>query len=139
MENKLTSSLEDYLETIYNLIEKNEKVRAVDISKVLGVSRASVSEALKKLDEKGFVNYGRYDTLAITELGKKTAQDVIMRHNTLRTFLEKVLGASQSEAQENACRFEHVISQDILDRLCKFTEFYTQKNENEFLEFYSKE
>ena len=53
---KLSSSLEDYLEVIYNFFENKQKVRAIDISRELSVSRASVSEALKRLAEKGFIN-----------------------------------------------------------------------------------
>ena len=59
MDTNLTSSLEDYLEVISNYLKKYNKVRAIDISKELNVSRASVSEALKRLSKQGLINYGR--------------------------------------------------------------------------------
>ena len=81
---KLSQSLEDYLEAIYRIQQSSEKVRAVDISRELNVSRASVTEALKKLDEMNLVNYGRYETLSLTESGKKEA---LFRHQIVVDFL----------------------------------------------------
>ena len=60
---KLSASLEDYLEIICNYAEAEKNIRAIDISKELKISRASATEALKKLASKGFINYGRYDVM----------------------------------------------------------------------------
>ena len=68
MEKKLSQSLEDYLEIIYKKIKENKKVKAVDISRQLNVSRASVTEALNKLAEKGYINYEKYGDILINEL-----------------------------------------------------------------------
>lgn len=137
---KLSSSLEDYLEAIYNILLHSEKVRAVDISRELNVSRASVAEALKKLDELDFVNYGRYETLSLTESGKKYAVEVLSKHNHIQDFFEKILGAEHEEACENACKIEHIISENILDRLVAFTEFTKLHPEkyNEFVQYYKE-
>lgn len=137
---KLSSSLEDYLETIYNFLQHSEKVRAVDISRELNVSRASVTEALKKLDEMKLVNYGRYDTLSLTEDGKKYAVEVLSKHLHIQEFFEKILGADHNEACENACKIEHIISKDILERLIAFTEFNRLRPENfqEFAKYYKE-
>ena len=107
---KLSASLEDYIEVIYNSIKYNESVKAVDIARELNVSRASVTEALNKLSDKGLINYGRYQTITITDMGVKIARDVVNRHSSLSSFFENVLGAAPSDAEENACRIEHVIS-----------------------------
>ena len=120
---KLSSSLEDYLEVIYNFFENKQKVRAIDISRELSVSRASVSEALKRLAEKDFINYGRYETLSLTQAGKNYALEVLAKHNSIQKFFEEILGAEHDEACENACKIEHVISKDILKRIVAFTEF----------------
>lgn len=137
---KLSSSLEDYLETIYNFLQKNEKIRAVDISRELNVSRASVTEALKKLDEMQLVNYGRYETLSLTDEGKKYAIEVLSKHIHIQDFFEKILGASYEESCENACKIEHIISKDVMDRLIAFTEFTKLYPENykEFTKFYKE-
>lgn len=130
MQEKLTSSLEDYLETIYNFIEANETIRAIDISRELNVSRASVTEALKKLASKKLVNYGRYDVISLTEEGKLQAKSVICKHRALHNFFENILGLSPEEASENACRIEHVISENALERITAFTEHQTLHSEN---------
>lgn len=129
MQEKLSSSLEDYLETIYNFIEENKSIRAIDISHALNVSRASVTEALKKLASKNLINYGRYDVISMTEEGKKQAVSVISKHKALHHFFESILGLSPEEASENACRIEHVISENALDRIVAFTEYQTRRSE----------
>lgn len=120
---KLSASLEDYLEIIYNGIESNCTVRAVDIAKELNVSRASVTEALNKLSAKGLINYGRYQTITITDMGRKLAQDVVNRHSSLSSFFSDVLGAGEVVAEQDACRIEHIISAELLDRFEAFGEF----------------
>lgn len=135
---KLSASLEDYLEIIYNGIKSNNAVRAVDIAKELNVSRASVSEALNKLSAKGLINYGRYQTITITDMGSKVAQEVANRHSSLSSFFSDVLGASQDIAEENACRIEHIISSDLLQRIEAFGEFARKNPQyaDEFEQFY---
>ena len=114
---KLTASLEDYLEVICNYTNENKIVRAIDISKELKVSRASVTEALKKLSAKGYVNYGRYDTLSLTETGKTLAQNIVSKHNCLQKFFEEILGLQTEEASLNACKIEHVITENAFNKI----------------------
>ncbi len=133
---KLTASLEDYLEALYNHIEANQSVKAIDISKELNVSRASVTEALKKLEQQGLIHYGRYDSIAITNDGAKKAKEVIKKHKILNEFFADILNLPPEQASLNACRIEHVITQDAFDKLIKFVDFckkeheYTQKFKN---------
>ena len=128
---KVTASLEDYLEAIYEIIEEKQGVKAIDISKRLNVRRSSVTEALKNLAGKNLVNYGRYDVISLTPQGVKVAKNVVQKHQVLFNFFSKILGVNQDEAQKIACRVEHVISEDVLHRLIAFIEF----NNN----FYCKE
>ena len=126
---KLSASLEDYIEVIYNSIKYNESVKAVDIARELNVSRASVTEALNKLSDKGLINYGRYQTIKITDMGIKIAEDVVNRHSSLSSFFENVLGAGRKEAEENACRIEHIISAELLDRIEAYLGFVQANSE----------
>ena len=119
----LTSGLEDYLEVISNYLKMYKKVRAIDIAKELKVSRASVSEALKRLAEKGFINYGRYGDIEITETGQTAAAAVIEKHTLLQKFFKDILGLEEQEAAENACKIENVISEKVLERLNQFVKF----------------
>ena len=90
--NNLSSSLEDYLECVYNRINLNGSVKAIEISKDLNVSRASVTEALNKLAQKEYINYGRYEMISITDLGIAKAKEIINKHNVLQSFFEDILG-----------------------------------------------
>ena len=119
----LSSSLEDYLECIYNKIKSYGSVKAIDLSKELNVSRASVTEALNKLAQKSYINYGRYGIISITSLGIKKAEEITNKHSALQAFFEDVLGIDKNEASDIACKVEHVITKNILDRITTFTDF----------------
>ena len=134
MTKKITAGLEDYIEAISNKINQYGKVRPIDLSKELNVSRASVSEALKRLSELGYINYGRYGIISITDLGKKAAESVIERHTLLHYFLQNILWLDENEASDNACKIEHVISYNMLKNLKKFVE-YNKKNPEFSLKF----
>ncbi len=127
MNKVLTSGLEDYLEVISNYLKKYNKVRAIDIAKELNVSRASVSEALKRLADKNLINYGRYGAISITGEGEKAAAAIIEKHTLLQKFFKDILGLEEQESAENACKIEHVISENVLERLNQFVKF-NEKN-----------
>ncbi len=141
---KISASLEDYLETIYEIIEEKQGVKAIEISRRLSVGRSSVTEALKNLAKKKLVNYGRYDVISLTPAGEKVAKKIHLKHTVLYEFFANILGVEKEEAQENACRFEHFISEDVLKRLISFIEFNKQfqcSNHDyleEFKRFYSE-
>lgn len=123
---KLSSSLEDYLEAVLEL-ELSEKVARVrDIAKRLGVGMPSVSVALKALAQRGLVNYDPYQSITLTDEGKKIGGEIGNRHQVLRDFLVNVLGLEEEIAQANACRMEHAIDQDVLERLQAFARFIEQ-------------
>ena len=84
---KLTASLEDYLEIICNYDNSEKKIRAIDISKELKVSRASVTEALKKLASKNYITYGRYDNIALTDEGRQIALQIVSKHTILQIIV----------------------------------------------------
>lgn len=136
MDEKLTQSLEDYLEALYNILEKNKTVKAVEVSRLLNVSRASVTEALKKLGEKELISYAKYDTISLTVKGIKLAREITKKHKLLSDFIENVLGASKVEAQNNACKIEHVISKDVLKRINAFTKYCKKNIKDDFKKTY---
>jgi DtxR family transcriptional regulator, Mn-dependent transcriptional regulator len=114
---QLSASLEDYLEAIFHIIEDKQAARAKDIVERLGVHNSSVTQALRALAERGLVNYAPYDLVTLTEAGHAAAADVVEKHQALRAFLVEVLGLDNARAEEDACRLEHGISQDVLERL----------------------
>lgn len=133
----LSSGLEDYLEAIYISHINNEPLKGAELARKLNISRASVSEALSKLVAKGLIKYNSYEAIAITQSGIDEAMKVYTKHHTLEHFFEKVLGIKKAEASENACKIEHIVSQNILDEMQDFTQF-CQKH-TEILELYKKE
>ncbi len=119
----LSASLEDYLEAIYSIVRLKQAARAKDISQRLGVNSSSVTGALHSLSEKRLINYTPYDIVTLTPKGEKVARNVFHRHTVLQEFFVKVLGLDIKSAGESACKMEHEISGDILQRLTLFVEF----------------
>ena len=116
----LTASLEDYLEVIYNYTNLDRKIRAVDISKELKVTRASTAEAIKKLVNKNLISYSRYDTIALTEAGEQIAKKIVSKHETLQAFFENILGLTKEEATYNACKIEHIITDNAFEKITEY-------------------
>ncbi len=119
----ITESMEDYLKTIFKVITKQQVVRPKDIARILKVRPPSVTEALRSLAEKEFIHYSPYDLITLTKKGESAARDVIRRHDVLQNFFEKVLLVEGKEADEVACKMEHVVSPNILDKFIGFIEF----------------
>jgi DtxR family transcriptional regulator, Mn-dependent transcriptional regulator len=123
IDDKLTASLEDYLEAIFYIIAEKQAVRPKDIAKRLRVSNASVTGALRSLAEKRLINYAPYEVISLTTDGKAAARDVVRRHEVLRDFFVNVLAVAEADADEAACKMEHSIPKTILDRFIQFAEF----------------
>jgi DtxR family Mn-dependent transcriptional regulator len=119
----LSASMENYLETIYVLIREYSVARSKDIAERLKVQRSSVTGALQVLKERGLVNYEPYGYVTLTETGSVAASKVLRRHEALRDFFINVLSIDREEADEAACRMEHGISKNIVNRLLDFAEF----------------
>ena len=117
---KNSASKEDYLELIYELSQNNSSFKAVDIAKRMNISRASVSEALKKLSEQGYIVYEKYKQAVLTEKGLVVAKSVLNKHNILFSFFKNFLHLSEEDAQINACRIEHVITDSAFEKIKEF-------------------
>ncbi|MDX1777042.1 MAG: metal-dependent transcriptional regulator [Desulfobulbales bacterium] len=119
----ISESVENYLETILALETDNKVARAKDIAERLGVQKGSVSGALRILKEKGLINYKPYSFITLTAKGKKIAKSVLRRHLILKDFLENVLQISDQKAENAACRMEHAIDEETLERLLAFIDY----------------
>ena len=125
----LSSGLEDYIEAIYVAYINQTPLKGADLARKLNITRASVSEALAKLVAKKLIKYNSYEAITITKEGIEEAQKVYKKHHILKDFFEQVLFVSSDMASDNACRIEHIISQDILDRIENFTKI-CKENKN---------
>ncbi len=119
----LSASLEDYIETIYHIIQEKLVARSKEIAAKMDVSRASVTEALRALSKKGLINYAPYEAITLTEKGKIVAEDVIFRHESLKQFFVEVLAIDNNIAEEAACKVEHSAPPEVIEKMVSFIEF----------------
>ncbi|MBP0957131.1 MAG: metal-dependent transcriptional regulator [Oscillospiraceae bacterium] len=120
---------EDYLETILLLHEKTGFVRSVDIACELNYSKPSISRAMNILKESGYITVQAGGQILLTEEGRKKAESIYERHVNITRFLEKVLSVSQENAEHDACKIEHIISEESYEKLKRFTAEYISGKE----------
>ena len=123
MRNGITSHLEDYLEAILHLSHETGEAHASAVADRVGVTRASVTGALRSLADRGLIVYRPYQPVTLTRDGRKTAQDCADRHEFLHRFFRDQLGMDDSEADSVASRVEHVTNSTVLSRLAEFSRF----------------
>jgi len=128
----LSASLEDYLEAIYNLAAQNGYARSTDIAKKLSVSKASVTGALRALSSKKLANYEPYGHISLTERGKSAAAEVAHKHGILTSFFTDVLSIDTKIAQTAACKSEHALGPEVINRLLLFVKFVNDKNKSDY-------
>ncbi len=119
----LSHSQEDYLEEIYKQVLKNGHAKVTDISNALNVKKASVTGALIALADKKLINYEPYSKITITKEGEELAKKILNKHEILCDFFENVLGLTNAEASENACRMEHIVSEKFFNNFLKFSDY----------------
>ena len=115
----LTDSNEDYLEAILILKIKKGKVRSVDISKMLNVSKPGVTKAMNVLKENGLIEKDYYGDVYLTPKGEEIAKKIYKKHTTIKEFLLK-LGVSEETSDIDCCKIEHVISEETFNAIQKF-------------------
>ena len=113
---QIRESAEDYLEAILVLSKQGGGVRSVDIASMLGVSKPSVSHAMKLLREDGYIAMDRYGTVTLLEKGEEIAVRIYERHQVLTKMLEG-LGVSEEVAKADACKLEHDISNESFEKI----------------------
>lgn len=115
---ELGQSLEDYLEAVYRLSQKQD-VRNIDIALLLGRSKPSVSVAVKELIEKGYAKKDSRGTIILTEKGRKMAENVYSRY-LYYTKLLIAAGVDRKRVEYEGCRKEHILSDDSHEKLKRF-------------------
>lgn len=113
---RIKESAEDYLESILVLNALNNKVRSIDIVNRMKVTKPSVSVAMKKLRENGLINMDKDSYITLTEEGKKIAEKIYERHQFITQWL-KDLGVPDEIAKDDACKIEHVLSEETFNAL----------------------
>jgi DtxR family Mn-dependent transcriptional regulator len=119
----LTSAMEDYLEAIYHLEKERRIARVRDIANRLGVKMSSVSSALKSLGSRGLIEYDPHQFITLTDRGIRKAKEIVRKHEVLKRFLVKVLQVDETVAEDNACRIEHHLDPEVIEKLTRFVEF----------------
>ncbi|MBE6745827.1 MAG: metal-dependent transcriptional regulator [Ruminococcaceae bacterium] len=114
----IQESGEMYLETIYVLSQKSDKVRAIDVGEYMGFSKPSVSRALGLLKNGGYVVTDGNGYLSLTNEGREVAEKIYERHEILTKFLTG-LGIDEETASHDACKIEHVISDESFEAIKK--------------------
>ncbi len=120
---QLTSALEDYLETIYQLIQVNKLARVKDIAKARGVRSASVTPAMKRLAEMGLIRYEQREYIDLTPQGEEAARRILSRHQLLTRFFTQFLGIESEQAESDACSMEHSLSAESMSNMVRLFEF----------------
>jgi DtxR family Mn-dependent transcriptional regulator len=127
--NELSSSLEDYLETVYELVRDQKVARVRDIARLRGVRAASVTPAMRRLAEMGLIRYEKREYIDLTPLGQQEAQRIFARHQVLCRFFEQVLGMRGEASASDACAMEHSLSPEGMDHLVRLFEFLCNRPE----------
>lgn len=117
----ISESYENYLEAIYMIQKKRGEVHSVDIAEHLSFSKPSVSIAMKKLRQDGFITMDRHGHIALTASGLTVAKEIYQRHVLISAWLVQ-LGVDEETASRDACRIEHVISKESFQAVMKYVE-----------------
>jgi DtxR family Mn-dependent transcriptional regulator len=110
-----------------SFLSDNGDVRVTDIASRLNVSKPSVLTALKVLEEQGLLEHERYSHVALTEKGMAQAAEIRERHHILTAFLMDVVGVNPDTAEKDACKMEHVLSEETLQKMQLLTQSQKKK------------
>jgi Mn-dependent DtxR family transcriptional regulator len=127
------TSVEDYMEVIYELILEKGYARSIDISKYLGVKSPSVTSMLQRLHRMGLLVYERYRGITLTAKGERLARSVKQRHLVIAKFLQ-ILGVAENIANSDAEGIEHHVHRPTIERISTFVDF-VEKNQGWFETF----
>jgi DtxR family Mn-dependent transcriptional regulator len=113
----LSESVEDYLRAIYELGRERESVTTGVLAERIGVAPASVTGMLKRLAEAGYLAHEPYRGTVLTETGRRLALEVLRHHRLIERYLAEALGVPWDQVHAEAHRWEHVLSEDLEDRM----------------------
>lgn len=121
-ETSLSENAEEYLEVLYKLSLKERPVKTTKIAKKLGVTPASATQMIKKLESKGYLEYSPYKGVTLTEEGYSIASNITRKHRLLERFLHDVLHIKKENVHDQACEMEHALSDDAERAICQLLE-----------------
>lgn len=113
----ITPALENYLKIILELNEFGGEARVTSISERFGVTKATVSQTVKRLMKHGLVTKDMNGAILLTDLGREKAIEVRSRNRVIQGFLTEVLGVDKQISEKDACEIEHLISYQTLEKL----------------------
>ena len=119
----MSESLQDYLEAVYVLVQRERVARMKDIAGLMGVGTSSATGAIQQLAERGCVHYNPYQFVTLTDEGEAAAREILNRHKVLKRFLTGILSLPDAEADEIGCKMEHAIQGEAFDRFVGFLAF----------------
>lgn len=122
-------TVEDYLEAILMIRERQGYVRSIDVAEQLGVTKPSVTYSTKRLKEAGYITNDHAGMLVLTEKGQAVADKTYKKHTTLSQMFE-YLGVSHEQAVKDACLIEHDISDETFNALCQHARKVIQEDKN---------
>lgn len=120
METKMYESGENYLETILRIKEEKGSVRSIDIARALNFSKPSVSRAVSLLKKDAYIEVETTGEIKLTEKGREKAEAIYERHQLLTEFLMKTAEVTKEIAEQDACRIEHIISEEVMKGIKKY-------------------
>ena len=120
---QLLESGEMYLETILILTIRDQTVRSIDVAKYMGFSKPSVSRAVGRLKEQGYITVDPEGAILLTDSGRAIAEKIYERHRVLSALLTR-LGVDEKTAAEDACKIEHDISDATFEAIKRHVEMY---------------
>lgn len=121
--NGLSANMEDYLETIYFQDLEGHPAKVKNIADSMGVSKPSVTEALSVLQDRGLVLHQKYGDIELTEKGRREADRIYRKHKMFQQLFEEVLGVPSEQAEDDACKVEHLVSETTVERVKLFLDF----------------
>jgi len=140
MEKELTPAMEDYLELILQLKQKEKVVRVRDIAKGMDVKMPSVTSMLANLAKNNLIKHEKYEYVELTSQGLKSAKETIRKHKILFNFLKNILRVDPGQADIDACQMEHAMSSETIEKLVEFIEFveFCPRAGADWLEYFKK-
>lgn len=116
----ISSSLEEYLKTIYVLKTQGQEIRVTDIAKKMKCTKPSVNKAIKNLKQNGLVNYEVYGDIELTQKGEELSKKILEAYDIVYVFLTEVLEMDKSEAEQEALKIKSVVDDNTLNSLTKY-------------------
>ena len=116
----ITSSLEEYLKTIYILKKQKGEIRVTDIAEKMNCTKPSVNKAIKNLKAEGLINYQVYGSIDLTNSGEKLARKIIEAYDIVYIFLTEVLEIKKEKAEKEAKSIKSAVDDETLNKLVKY-------------------